>query len=199
LGPKTDITREFWKDGGIEKLKKTLSSLKGHRSRHKTRFDKNLHYSDIRRTEQLKIALLEQNDKVISHLEKMGEADENESLQAAVSKELAEAMAIDEAVNEEFVVYCQRIHESLAQGNQINRADDNIGGTEDNLEETATNVRPKNHLKNVHKKPIEMQSDISLKDFEIWKRKVCRLLGPYWTQRRSTSDTNCNPPWIFII
>ena len=80
-------------------------------------------------------------------------------------------MTIDEAVNEEFVVYCQRIQESLAQGNQINRADDNIGGTEDNLEETATNVRPKNHLKNVHKKPIEMQSDISLKDFEIWKRK----------------------------
>ena len=26
-------------------------------------------------------------------------------------------------------------------------------------------------MKNVHKKPIEMQSDISLKDFEIWKRK----------------------------
>ena len=58
----------------IEKLKKTLSSLKGHRSRHKARFDKNLQYSDIRRTEQSKIALLEQNDKVISHLKKMGDA-----------------------------------------------------------------------------------------------------------------------------
>ena len=88
----------------IEKLKNTLASLKWHMSRQKSRFDKNLQYSDIRRTEQLKIALLEQNDKVISHLEKMGEADENESLQAAVSKELADAMAIDEAVNEEFVV-----------------------------------------------------------------------------------------------
>ena len=90
----------------IDSLKKTLSSLKGHRSHHKTRFEQNLQYSDMRRTEQLKIALLEQNDKVISHLEKMGEADESESLQAAVSKELADAMAIDEAVNEEFVVYC---------------------------------------------------------------------------------------------
>ena len=102
----------------IEKLKKTFSGLKGHRSRHRTRFDKNLQYSDIKRTEQLKIALLEQNDKVISHLEKMGEADQGESLQAAVSKELAEAMAIDEDVNETFVMYCQRINESLAQSNQ---------------------------------------------------------------------------------
>ena len=48
--------------------------------------------------------MLEQNDKVIYHLEKMGEADDSESLQAVVSKELADAMAIDEAVNEEFVV-----------------------------------------------------------------------------------------------
>ena len=51
----------------------------------------------------------------------MGIADENESLQAAVSKELPEVMALDEAVNEEFVVYCQRIQENLAQGNQVHR------------------------------------------------------------------------------
>ena len=154
----------------IDSLKKTLSSLKGHRSRHQTRFDKNLQYSDMRRTEQLKIALLEQNDKIIAHLEKMGEAGEDESLQAAVSKELAEAMAIDEAVNEEFVVYRQRIQENLAQANQTNGADHD-GEADSNLEETATNVRTRNHLKNVHKKPTEMESDISLKDFETWKRK----------------------------
>ena len=35
----------------------------------------------------------------------MGEVDRRESLQAAVSNELADAMAIDEAVNEEFDVY----------------------------------------------------------------------------------------------
>ena len=134
----------------IDSLKKTLSSLKGHRSRHKTRFEQNLQYSDMRRTEQLKIALLEQNDKVIAHLEKMDEAEENESLQAAVSKELAEAMAMDKAVNEEFVVYRQRIQENLAQANQTNGADHD-GEADSNLEETATNVRTKNHLKNVHK------------------------------------------------
>ena len=153
----------------IEKLKKTLSSLKGHRSRHKTRFDKNLHYNDIRRTEQLKIALLEQNDKVISHLEKMGEADESESLQAAVSKELADAMAIDEAVNEEFVVYCQRIQKNLAEGHQRNEVNGNDEEIEIGLVEMATNAPSKAHMKNVHKKPIKMQSDISLKDFKIWK------------------------------
>ena len=76
---------------------------------------------------QLTIALLEQKDKIIAHLEKMGEAGENESLQAAVSKELAEAMAIEEAVNEEFVVYCQRIQENLAQANLTNRAEDHDG------------------------------------------------------------------------
>ena len=70
----------------IEKFRKTLSSLKGHCSRHRARFDKNLQYSDIRRTEQQKIALLEQNDKVISHLEKMGEGDQSESLQTVFLK-----------------------------------------------------------------------------------------------------------------
>ena len=154
----------------IEKLKKTLSSLKGHRSRHRTRFDKNLQYSDIKRTEQLKIALLEQNDKVISHLEKMVDADQGEIFQAAVSKELTEAMAIDEDVNEAFVVYCQRINENLAQGHPRNRTDNNEEEVETNPSGMATNVRPKAHLKNVHKKPAEMESDISLKDFEIWIR-----------------------------
>ena len=50
------------------------------------------------------------------------------------------------------------------------------GGTEGNLEETAINVRPKAHVNNVHKKPVEMESDISLKDFEIWKRKFSDYL-----------------------
>ena len=40
----------------------------------------------------------------------------------------------------------------------------------------AINVRPKAHLKNVHKKPVEMESDISLKDFEIWRRKFSDYL-----------------------
>ena len=35
----------------------------------------------------------------------------------------------------------------------------------------AINVSPKVHLKNIHKKPVELESDISLKDFEIWRRK----------------------------
>ena len=40
----------------------------------------------------------------------------------------------------------------------------------------ATNVRPNVHLKNRHKKPVELESDISLKDFEIWKRKFSDYL-----------------------
>ena len=107
LGSKIDIQKQtlqesFGKMEEIEKLKKTLATLKGHRTRQRSRFDKNLQYSDIRRTEQLKIALLEQNDKVISHLEKMGNVGQDESLQVAVSKELEEARAIDEDVSETF-------------------------------------------------------------------------------------------------
>ena len=75
-----------------------------------------------------------------------------------------------------FVAYCQRIQENLAQVNQTNRSEDHDGEVEGNPDETATNARPKAHLKNVHKKPIEMQSDISLKDFEIWKRKFADYL-----------------------
>ena len=126
--------------------------------------------------EQLKIALLEKNDKVISHLEKMGEADESESLQAAVSKELSDAMAIDEAVNEEFVVYCQRTQKNLAEGHQRNEVNGNDEEIETGLVEMATNAPSKAHMKNVHKKPIKMQSDISLKDFKIWKRKFSDYL-----------------------
>ena len=151
----------------IEKLKKTLATLKRPRTRQKSRFDKNLQYSDIRRTEQLKIALLEQNDKVVSHLEKMSDAGQDESLQAAVSKELAEAMAIDEDVNEAFAVYCQRINGNLAQGYQRNRTYNNEEEVKKNPDELAINVRPKAHLKNVHKKPVEMESDRSPKDFDI--------------------------------
>ena len=163
LGSKIDIQKQtlqesFGKMEEIEKLKKTLATLKGHRTRQKSRFDKNLQYSDIRRTEQLKIALLEQNDKVISHLEKMGDAGQDESLQAAVSKELTEAMAIDEDVNEAFVVYCQRINENLAQSHQRNRTGYNEEEIETNPDEMAVNVRPKVHLKNVHKKPVELES-----------------------------------------
>ena len=40
----------------------------------------------------------------------------------------------------------------------------------------AINVRPKAHLKNVHKKPVELESDISLKDFETWRRKFTDYL-----------------------
>ena len=40
----------------------------------------------------------------------------------------------------------------------------------------AIHVRPKAHLKNVHKKPVELESDISLKDFKIWRRKFSDYL-----------------------
>ena len=59
----------------------------------------------------------------------------------------------------------------MSQGNQIDRAGDDGGEIEDNLEKMAINDSPKAHLKHVHKKPIEIESDISLGDFEIWEQK----------------------------
>lgn len=53
----------------------------------------------------------------------------------------------------------------------MNRAADNDGVIERNPDETTINIRSKSHLKNVHKKPIEMESDLSLRDFEIRKLK----------------------------
>ena len=150
-----------------DSLKKTLSSLKGHRSRYQKRFDENLKYSDIKRTEQLKTLLLEQNDKVIVHLEKMLDAVEDEQVQAFVGTQMDEADSMDKEINEMFVVYCQRINESVAQIDPTNEEDGH---------EIATHVRPNAHPKNIHKKPPEMDGDISLKDFEIWKRKFLDYL-----------------------
>ena len=67
-----------------------------------------------------------------------------------------------------FVTCCQRIQDNLCEGNQINRANDNAGETEGNSDETAVNITPNAHVKNVHKKPVDMESDTSLQDFEIW-------------------------------
>ena len=135
---------------------KKLSSLKGHRYRHRARFDKNLQYSDIKRTEQMKIVLLEQNDEVISPLDMMGDSNQYKNLQAAVFNELAEATAIGEDVNEAFVVYCQRIQENLAQGNQRSG---NINGEEieTSPDEMPINARQKAHLRNAYKKPAKME------------------------------------------
>ena len=86
--------------------------------------------------------VLEQNDKIIAQLEKMLDAVEDDPDQAYVVTQMEDAEKFERKIKETFVAYCQRIQESLAQGNQISRANDNDGGIEDNLEETATNVRP---------------------------------------------------------
>ena len=50
-----------------------------------------MQYSDTKRTEQLKRVLVEQNDKVITHLAKMLDADEDECFQVIVTTVLNEA------------------------------------------------------------------------------------------------------------
>ena len=65
----------------IDSLKKTLSCLKGHRRRYEKRYEDVLKYSDVARTEKLKTLVVEQNDKVIAHLEKMLDVvEENKSM-----------------------------------------------------------------------------------------------------------------------
>ena len=149
----------------MESLKKTLSCLKGHRRRYEKRYEDVIKYSDVARTEKLKTLVLEQNDKVIAHLEKMLDVVEDYQVDAYITAQMEDAEGVEKQITEMFVMYCQRIQENVAQGNQINRAEDNDGEIEGNPDETAINVRPKAHPKNVHEKPIEMQSDISLKDF----------------------------------
>mgnify|MGYP000913272876 CR=1 FL=1 len=55
----------------IDLLKKSLISLKGHRRRYEKMYEEVLKYPDIARTEKLKTLVLEQNEKVISQLEKV--------------------------------------------------------------------------------------------------------------------------------
>ena len=155
----------------IDSLKKTLSCLKGHRRRYEKRYEDVLKYSDVARTEKLKRLVLEQNDKVIAHLEKMLDGVEDDQVEAYIGAQMEDAEGIEKQITEMFVAYCQRIQENLAQVNQTNIAEDHDAEVEGNQYKTATNARPKAHLKNAHKKPIEMQSDIIPKDFEIWKRK----------------------------
>ena len=49
----------------------------------------------------------------------------------------------------------------------------------------ATNARPKAHVKNVRKKTVEMESEINLKDFEMWKLKFSDYLAS-----KGLNDTN---------
>ena len=160
----------------MDSLKKTLSCLKGHRRRYEKRYEDVLKYSDVARTEKLKTLVLEQNDKVIAHLEKMLDVVEDDQVDAYITAQMEDAEGVEKQITETFVMYCQRIQENVAQGNQTNRAEDNDGEIEGNPEETAINARPKVHLKNVHKKPVELESDISLKDFETWRRKFSDYL-----------------------
>ena len=160
----------------MDSLKKTLSSLRGHRKRYENRFEDVLKYSDTARTEKLKTLVLEKNDKVMAQLEKMLDAVENDQDQAYVVAQMDDAENIERKTKETFVTYRQRIQEGLAQSNQRDRAENNDEEIEASPDGVAINVRPKAHLKNVHKKPVEMESDISLKDFEIWKRKFSDYL-----------------------
>ena len=138
----------------IDSLKKTLSSLKGHRRRYEKRYEDVLKYSDVARTKKLKTLVLEQNDKVIAHLEKMLDGVEDDQVEAYIGAQMEDAEGVEKQITEMFVAYCQRIQENLAQANQTNGADHD-GEADSNLEETATNVRTKNHLKNVHKNQLK--------------------------------------------
>ena len=75
----------------MDSLKKTLSSLRGHRKRYVNRVEDDLNYSDTARTEKLKTLVLEQNDKVIAQLEKMLDAVDDDADQAYVVAQMEDA------------------------------------------------------------------------------------------------------------
>ena len=52
--PKQIVKKNSKKMANSDGLKRCLACLKGHRSRHRSRFDKNLQYSDTKRAKQLK-------------------------------------------------------------------------------------------------------------------------------------------------
>ena len=106
----------------MDSLKKTLSSLRGHRKMYENRFEDDLKYSDTARTEKLKTLVLEQNDKVIAHIKKMLDAVEDDQAQAYIVAQMDDAENIERKIKETYVTYCQRILEGLAQSNQRNRA-----------------------------------------------------------------------------
>ena len=156
--------------------KKSLTCLKGHRRTYEKRYEDVLKYSDVARTEKLKTLVLEQNDKVIAHFKKMLDVVEDDQVNAYITAQMEDAQGVEKQITEIFSMYCQSIQDNVAQGIQIKRAEDNDGKIEGNLDETAINVRPKVHLKNVHKKAVILESDISLKDFETWRRKISDYL-----------------------
>ena len=96
----------------MDSLKKTLSSLRGHRKRYEHRFEDDLKNSDTGRTEKLKTFVLEQNDKVIAQLEKMLDAIENDQDQAYAIAQMDGAENIERKIKETFVTYCQKIQEN---------------------------------------------------------------------------------------
>ena len=95
------------------------------------------------------------------------DAVENDQDQSYIVAQMDDAEKVEKKIKETFVTYCQRIQEDIAQSNQTNRTHNNDVDEGTNPTEMAINVRPKANLKNVHTKTIEMESDISLKDFEF--------------------------------
>ena len=128
----------------------------------------------------------------------MADAGQGESFQATVSKELTEAISIDEDFNETCIMYCQWTNETVAQGNQRSGEDTNGKEIETNQGEIATNVRPNAHLKNVHKKPAEMES-YYFQGFWNLETKNFGLPSFDWTQWNSEANTSGDTSRIFVI
>ena len=97
----------------MDSLKRTLSSLRGHRKRYVDRFEDDLNYPNMARTEKLETLVLEQNDKVIAQLEKMMDAGGDDADQTYVVAQMEEAEEFERKIKERFAAYCQRIRESV--------------------------------------------------------------------------------------
>lgn len=109
-----------------------------------------MQYSDIKQAEQLKIALLEQNGKVISHLEKTFDAYQGECFLTVVPKSWLKQLLLmfDEDAKKISIMCCQRIKKRMVQSNKKNEEAPN--------EDQTVNYWPNAYSKNVHKKLVEI-------------------------------------------
>ena len=77
--------------------------------KYEKKFEDDLKYLGTACTEKLNTFVLEQNDNVITHREKMLDPDEDDQVQAYIASQTDDAENIKKKSKETFVMYSQRI------------------------------------------------------------------------------------------
>ena len=141
----------------IQEAKATLARLKGHVTRATKAFEKEILEHDVAGVAKAKANVFHRLEKLEEHVMIMEELkDMNVDL---IQNEYAGIEAVQDKTRKEFSEYMNQVSGTNNEGANV---DEPIGN------QRVNNTSPN---KSMIKKPPELEGDVSLKDFEAWRRK----------------------------